>query len=144
LIDRLEARLGETIPTGETTGGPAVTIAEPADRSATPAKLDGPVAERREALASIEATSPVDDAGEPNWPDDAAETAFLSEARERGESVAPSRAKNEVAVDTDAIPLPSLDELVQRIPADVREALDDLFRAKFTTVQRIPRKALKD
>ena len=125
-------------------GGPAVTIAEPAKRSATPAKFDGPVAERREALASVEATSPVDDAGEPNWPDDSAESAFLSEARERGESVAPSRAKNEVADDADAIPLPSLDELVQRIPADVREALDDLFRAKFTTVRRIPRKALKD
>ena len=41
-------------------------------------------------------------------------------------------------------PLPPLDELVRRIPADVRGLLDDLFRAKFTAVKRMPSKALKD
>jgi hypothetical protein len=30
-----------------------------------------------------------------------------------------------------------LDELIQRVPASVREALDDLFRAKFTSVRRL-------
>ena len=30
-------------------------------------------------------------------------------------------------------PLPSLDGLVQRIPAEVRTALDELFRARFTS-----------
>jgi hypothetical protein len=39
--------------------------------------------------------------------------------------------------------LPSLDELVQRIPPDVRELMDELFRAKFVRVQRVPKKALQ-
>jgi hypothetical protein len=40
-------------------------------------------------------------------------------------------------------PLPSLDELVKRIPVDVRETLDDLFRVKFTGVKRTPLSSLK-
>jgi hypothetical protein len=34
--------------------------------------------------------------------------------------------------------LPALDELVARVPANVAELLDDLFRAKFTAVRRYP------
>lgn len=41
-------------------------------------------------------------------------------------------------------PLPPLNELVQRIPAEVREALDDLFRARFVAVKRVPKQALKE
>ena len=40
-------------------------------------------------------------------------------------------------------PLPSLDELMKRIPADVRETLDDLFRVKFVAVKRIGPSSLK-
>ena len=40
-------------------------------------------------------------------------------------------------------PLPPLDELVARIPAPTRELLDELFRARFLTVRRIPVSALK-
>ncbi len=76
------------------------------------------------------------------WTDEAAEIAFLSEARERGEPVPP--AAPEVAEEAGAGSLPPLDELVQRIPADVRGLLDDLFRAKFTAVKRVPSKALKE
>jgi hypothetical protein len=39
--------------------------------------------------------------------------------------------------------LPPLEELVARVPAGVRAALDDLFRAKFTTVRRITPESLK-
>jgi hypothetical protein len=38
--------------------------------------------------------------------------------------------------------LPALDELVPRVPAGVRDALDDLFRAKFTAVRRVSPKNL--
>ncbi len=41
-------------------------------------------------------------------------------------------------------PLPALDAMVARIPQDVREALDDLFRVKFINVQRMPASTLKD
>ncbi|HET7536190.1 MAG TPA: hypothetical protein VFJ90_07040 [Candidatus Didemnitutus sp.] len=40
-------------------------------------------------------------------------------------------------------PLPPLDDLVQRIPAPTRELIDELFRAKFVTVKRVPKSALK-
>ncbi|MFI5335641.1 MAG: hypothetical protein ACHQ5A_02580 [Opitutales bacterium] len=40
-------------------------------------------------------------------------------------------------------PLPALDGLVQRIPAEAREVMEELFRAKFVTVKRVPRSALK-
>jgi hypothetical protein len=38
--------------------------------------------------------------------------------------------------------LPDLDALVGRLPADVRETLEELFRVRFQAVRRIPRKAL--
>ena len=42
----------------------------------------------------------------------------------------------------ESVPLPPLDTLVARIPAEVREALEELFRAKFTAVRRVPAKHL--
>lgn len=76
------------------------------------------------------------------WPDEAAEASFLSDARERGEVVVAKKAE-EVAEETTAKPLPALDSLVERIPAEVRDVLEDLFRAKFVSVKRVPKKALK-
>ena len=40
--------------------------------------------------------------------------------------------------------MPALDELVQRIPAAARELMDELFRAKFIAVKRVPKAALKE
>jgi hypothetical protein len=80
--------------------------------------------------------------GAPNaWPDESAESAMVSELRERGEkpvAIAPTEAIEE----TDTKALPPLDELVKRLSPEVREALDDLFRARFVRVARVPQKAL--
>jgi hypothetical protein len=46
--------------------------------------------------------------------------------------------------ETESKNLPPLDDLVQRIPPGVRETLDDLFRARFTTVRRVSKKAFKN
>jgi len=78
-----------------------------------------------------------------SWPDEAAESSFLAEARGRGETVVAVKPQ-ENPDDSDPQSMPALDELVQRIPAEVRATLDDLFRAKFTKVRRIPRNALKN
>jgi hypothetical protein len=75
------------------------------------------------------------------WPDEAAESAFLAGARERGES--PRARASAPADDPDPKALPPLDELVQQIPAGARELLEELFRARFTTVRRIRRADLK-
>ena len=82
--------------------------------------------------------------GTVTWPDEVAESSFLADARARGEPVAvtPKTAPDD-AEERDRTELPSLDDLVQRIPAEVRETLDDLFRARFVTVKRVPKRALK-
>ncbi len=72
--------------------------------------------------------------------DESMEEAFLAEARERGEIVPPARTVEAEEVET--VPLPALEELVKRIPADVRSNLEDLFRARFVAVKRVPKKAL--
>jgi hypothetical protein len=97
------------------------------------------------AQAGVEpAGMPPTEAGEPTgWPDPAAEAAFLAEARERGEVPVAAKAREEIAEETDARALPALDTLVNRLPAEVRDTLEDLFRARFVRVTRVPRKALK-
>lgn len=74
----------------------------------------------------------------PNWPDEAAESAFLAETKSPGEPAAPAPPTENARQ-----PLPSLDECVQRVPADAREALEELFRARFVHVRRVPASALK-
>ena len=39
--------------------------------------------------------------------------------------------------------LPPMEDLVNRIPAPARELMEELFRARFVTVKRIPKSALK-
>lgn len=39
--------------------------------------------------------------------------------------------------------LPPMEDLVKRIPMPTRDLLEELFRAKFVTVKRIPSSALK-
>lgn len=93
-----------------------------------------------EAVAAVAA--PMEEGG-PTTFDEADESAFLAEARERGELSVPVLTSASEAEETDSKVLPSLDELVKRIPAEVRASLDDLFRARFVSVKRIPKRALK-
>lgn len=53
------------------------------------------------------------------------------------------RASTEDGDETVAAALPELDALVQRLPSEVRETLDELFRARFVAVKRVPARALK-
>ncbi len=39
--------------------------------------------------------------------------------------------------------LPPMEDLVKRIPMPARDLLEELFRAKFVTVKRLPQSALK-
>jgi hypothetical protein len=39
--------------------------------------------------------------------------------------------------------LPPMEDLVKRIPMPARDLMEELFRAKFITVKRIPHSALK-
>jgi hypothetical protein len=77
------------------------------------------------------------------WPDETAEAAFLAETR--GNGVPLSAAPEPAAAEKEDVTkvLPGLDELVKRIPEETRELLDELFRAKFTTVRRVKKTDLK-
>lgn len=70
------------------------------------------------------------------WPDEGDESAFLSGADAR--NGAPAHASDLGATPVIGDRLPALDELVSRVPQGVRDALDELFRAKFTGVRRFP------
>ena len=52
-------------------------------------------------------------------------------------------AATEAIEETDTKGLPPLDELVQKISPEARTLLDELFRAKFVAVRRVPAKELK-
>lgn len=80
------------------------------------------------------------------WPSAVEEAAFLAETRARGEPelAAASSAAKTADDEADERPLPKLDELVERIPKEARELLDDLFRAKFTAVRRVKLSDLKN
>ena len=69
------------------------------------------------------------DEAEPAWPDAAAEAAFLAGVGEAGDAPAPPPAAAPEA-------LPPVEELLAQIPAELRAALDELFRARFTRVMR--------
>jgi hypothetical protein len=128
--------------------------AERPEAAQTNAESEGDVAVAVAADASAKspaenAAAAFDDDG-PVWPDEAAESAFLSEQKlEVG--AAPSAPAKPAATDADdddgpeakKTPLPALDELVNRIPAETREVLEDLFRVKFVAVRRMPKQALK-
>lgn len=78
-------------------------------------------------------TDPAPAEGEPApWPGAADEAAFLAQGREAGEAAeAPESAPPAPER------LPSLEEMIARVPKQVRELMDDLFRARFTSVRRV-------
>ena len=76
------------------------------------------------------------------WPDESAESLFLSEQKEQGAPV-PAVSVAQASEETDGKPLPPLEDLVKKIPENVRATMDELFRAKFVSVKRIPKSALK-
>ena len=78
-----------------------------------------------------------------SWSEEIAEAEFLAEARDRGELPKPKVADVESTDEGEAKALPTIEALVERIPAGVRDTLEDLFRAKFVKVQRVPKRALK-
>jgi type IV secretory pathway protease TraF len=88
---------------------------------------------------------PSADQSAPIGPSAEEETAFLSSERENGGPVlvAPSTAAA-LNADDEKGELPPMEDLVKRIPAQTRDLIEDLFRARFVTVKRIPKAALKN
>lgn len=94
------------------------------------------------AASDASRDAPPDD-GAPVGPSEGEEAAFLAEQRSAAEPGGPRRAEPTALDDGAGEPLPPLEDLVERIPAETRALLDELFRAKFVTVKRVPKSALK-
>ena len=75
----------------------------------------------------------------PSGPSSDEEAALLAQDTEIGGSL------NAAMADAPAEPgeLPPMEDLVKRIPAPAREMIEELFRARFVTVKRVPKSALK-
>jgi hypothetical protein len=85
-------------------------------------------------LGAPEATAIEAPDDESEWPDENDESEFLSQPGSRGQQVAPDTVRRPAPVAGEK--LPPLDELVARVPENIRGILDDLFRAKFTGVRK--------
>lgn len=90
-----------------------------------------------------------DDAASAPWMDAEREAAMqaaieVEEAERSAKQAKPSRRQSEAAETLDGGPLPDLDEMIAKVPADLQEKMDDLFRAKFQSVRRVPAAVLKD
>ena len=132
----METRLGAAL-LAEGHGRVLARSPEAPERTAAPAE---------DAAEAVAATAPLAvENGANVWPDETTEAAFIAEARQRGEPVVAAVATLEAAEETDdgKKVLPALADLLKRLSPEVRETLDDLFRAKFTAVRRVPKKALK-
>ena len=89
-----------------------------------------------EEVASTDQSAPIGPSAEE-------EAAFLSTERESGNPVS-IPALIAVNADDEKGELPPMEDLVNRIPAKTRDLIEDLFRARFVTVKRIPKTALKN
>lgn len=77
----------------------------------------------------------------PAGPSSEEEAALLAQEREMG-IVTPALEHMEAQEEPKA-DLPPMEDLVNRIPAPARELMEELFRARFVTVKRMPKSALK-
>ena len=97
--------------------------------------------EEEAPASALAQEAPLADA--PAGPSSEEEAALLAQEREMG-IVTPILMHSETP--PDAIPvgdLPPMEDLVKRIPASARELMEELFRARFVTVKRMPQSALK-
>lgn len=78
---------------------------------------------------------------ESNWPSEAEEAAFLA-STDKSQDVLQTQSHDlplapEPVESTPDQPLPPLDELIKRIPAPLRDTIEELFRAKYSRATRI-------
>ena len=69
-------------------------------------------------------------------------------ARDQSAAASPAARRAAAAADDEeaegkGAALPEVDALVARLPAEVRETLDELFRARFVAVKKLPKKAFQ-
>ena len=82
-----------------------------------------------------------DDSSE--WPNAAVEEAMRAELASRDDSPPKARSRANKDDTLEGGPLPKLDDMIAQIPNNVIDTLDELYRAKFESVRRVPAAVLK-
>jgi hypothetical protein len=77
----------------------------------------------------------------PAGPSTEEESAFL--AQERAMDIVTPALMPTDRPEEEPSDLPPMEDLVRRIPVPARELMEELFRARFVTVKRVPQSALK-
>ncbi len=95
-----------------------------------------PPAEEGEERDAAVLGAPADEEGPPLDVIVAAEQSEVS-------SIAPSTQPVRRRAEDDPVPAPPLSELLPRVPAALQEAMDELFRARFVRVVRVPETAAR-
>lgn len=108
-----------------------VTAVPPVRTSTGPNEGVGPKIENGEDRDEGVVGAPADEEGPPLEVIVAAEQSEVS-------AVAPSTPLVRRQAEDDAGPIPPLSELLPRVPAALQEAMDELFRARFVRVTRVP------
>lgn len=85
---------------------------------------------------------PAADSDDPDFISPDAEASAMADARERGEESLISAALTQAEEDTASKKLPTVTELLPQIPPAIQEALDDIFRARWTKVVRVKKRDL--
>ncbi len=93
-----------------------------------------PVAEDGPPLEDLEAQM----GGEVAARDASAATGVVARPARRGTARGGDGADDDLPPGIKNAPLPELDALVARLPAELRETLEDLLRARFVAVKRVP------
>ncbi|MCX6936381.1 MAG: hypothetical protein NTU80_00565 [Verrucomicrobia bacterium] len=130
-------------------------IAPPRNSAAAPAVAPSPVAGAGDAaddwteaiIPSAVAAATGDDDGPPV---EELEARMRMEVAASDAAQAPRKTRGRMVADEDndseatrpGAPLPGLDVLLGRVPAEVRETMEELLRVRFTTVKRVPSQAL--
>jgi hypothetical protein len=138
----LEQRLGAALAAEASGQGRAALTVENAGAQTTPPEAESDAVER-DIAASATSVAPLSGSDDAPWPIDESGEAMFA-AAVRVPPAARVAAAPTVATDESKVALPALDTLVHRIPAEVRETLEDLFRAKFTAVRRVPAQFLNE
>ena len=98
-----------------------------------PVEVSAPVTEAAPPRAARAEFEPTEGEVAPALPPETEEADAWAASAPTERPVAPSPPPPAIAA-----ALPSLEDLIERIPAELRTTLDDLFRARFTAVRRLP------
>jgi hypothetical protein len=146
----LERRLAFTTPVVSVTVSEAPPPSAPTAPEEVRSDAPGDDVEPDSSPSAADVGAPEDDDA-PHWPDEAAESAFLggqpdetlSATSAGAGGAAPARVQGDEGDSGPPVSLPQLQSLVDRIPAEAMETLDELFRARFVSVKRVQKRSLK-